>query len=77
MHGKCDDELLPKRFDPLLQKKTMLEGELSRLSDRCEELKGALQLVNKYEKGLDDIHALLHPKIQGREGRVEVVIETV
>ena len=79
IHKEGTDELLPKSFDPLLQKKAMLEGELARLDDRSEALRSALELVNKYEEGLNSINTLRNPKIQVREGegRIKVFIEVL
>lgn len=69
---ECNDELLPRSFDPLLQKKSMLEGELARLDGRNDELRGALELVDRYENGLNGISALRNPKFQVREGKEEL-----
>lgn len=72
INKECTDKLLPKSFDPLLQKKAMLEGELARLDGRGEALKSALELVSKYDEKLNNINALLNPKVQVREGKEEL-----
>lgn len=71
-HAEFIEKLLPKSFDPLLQKKIMLENELIRLDSRGETLKGALRLIDKYENELNNIEALRNPKVQVREGKEDL-----